>query len=833
MPPAVSLDLPLDVPPGATDAESRLAHFLSHVRREPGVRRAEIIPQSGVEGAPTRTLRATFDRRALPLASLDRIARHAGVSLPGFQARWAQVVLRVDGMVSPQSEDAIEAAIQDLPGVLGAASYPSRTLRLEFDRQQCQLPEIAVRLGRLGFRVHPAGAVPSTQPESAALAALRAGESWLRRRWGAFRAASNNPLAAAIAGVTLLAAGFAAELTQGKGALSLLLYLGSYAAAGSGSARDAVLSLWKRKLNIDVLMFVAAIGAGVIGHLPEGALLLVLFAFGHAGETLAMDRARRAIEELNKIAPETAVLKTPTGLKTVRVEDLRPGDVVVVKPGERVPADGKVAEGVSSIDQSAITGESTPVEKAAGSPVFTGTLNGSGALDVVVERLASETTLAKAIRLVQEAQTQKSPTELLTDKVERYYVPFVLAATAALFLIPPCFQGLTADAWKTWFYRSMAFLTAGSPCALAISTPAAVLSALARSARMGVLIKGGAHLETLGRLPRDGVIVFDKTGTLTVGKPSVVGVAAFAPATVSGIAAPALAMPDNAAAVLSIAASLEVASSHPLAEAVVAAAAQAGWAGQRAERVEQVIGKGLRGILGGAAIEVGSPRMFEGDPGLATVLPLAEEEQAKGRTAVLVRRDGRFIGMLSLADRARPNAASTIADLRSVGVARVVMLTGDAEGPAAALAKELGVDEHVSGLLPEDKMARIRAFAEGRQTVAMVGDGVNDAPALAAASVGIAMGAAGSDVALETADVALMHDDLSRLPDVLRLASFAQRIVAQNLVIALGVILLLAPLAAMGQARIGIAVLFHEGSTVVVVLNALRLLGFQTSARAR
>lgn len=795
-----SLDVPLLVP-AEPKREAALRQFLTRVRDEQGVREAEVREET-VNGVVQPVLHVQLNPKTTPLAALQRIARQCGID---FRERWGAVVWRVDGMVSAQSEATIEAALSDLSNVHAAASFPSRTLRVEFDRQACALPEVVMRLARLGFRVKPLRVADEAR---VGVRTARLDE-WVARLWAIPREFSE--LTAAVLGAALLAAGVLAEKAGGAPmAATLPIYLLAALAAGWFTARDTLLSLARFRFNIDVLMFVAAIGAGLLGHMAEGALLLVLFALGHAGEDLAMSKARKAIQALHEVVPDTANLRTAEGVRVVRVEELKIGDEVLIRPGERVPADGSVLEGVTAVDQSAITGESVPVEKSAGAPVFAGTVNGDGAIVVAVEKPSTETTLAKAIRLVEEAQTRKSPTELFTARIERWYVPIVLIATGLLLVVMPIAQGGGMEAWKLWFYRSMAFLTAASPCALAIGTPAATLSALARAARMGVLIKGGAHLETLGKVR---AVAFDKTGTLTIGRPRVTGVTAL-----NG---------EDSAGLLASAAAVESGSAHPLAQAVVDAAKAAGWTGQPAQNVEQIVGRGLRGEVGGELVEVGSLRMFADDPGIAGVRDLITAREHEGATAVAVRRAGRFTGIIAMSDAERPEARSIVGELRSMGVRRVIMLTGDNEHVARAIAGRLGIDEFHAGLLPEDKMRLIGELRQREGVVAMLGDGVNDAPALAAASLGVAMGVAGSDVALETADIALMHDDLSRFTAAIRLGRFARSIIRQNLVIALGVIAVLAPMAAAGLTSIGWAVVFHEGSTVLVVLNALRLLAFK------
>lgn len=791
------IELPLLLPDDPGERSRRLGRMQMHVRSLPGVRAVEVVDERRQP-----ILRLEIDQRSTPLASVERLARHAGVEL---RQRFGSVVFTVEGMASPQSEEAIEGALAGLPGVHATASFPSKTLRVEFDRTRCQLPDVAVRLAKMGFRIAPGRSEVRRPPgplERLRMLDVSRAVAWAR--------AHPQPMTTALGALALIV-GFILEKTGAPLVVTTPVYLVSYCLAGWHTARDTFLTLLRGKFNIDVLMFVAAIGAGVLNHWAEGALLLVLFAVGHAGEDLAMQRARKAFQALYEVAPDSAMRKSADGsLENVRVEELTVGDTIVVRPGDRVAADGSVILGVSSVDQAAITGESTPVEKAPGSRVLAGTMNGDGSLEVRVEKLASESTIARAIRLVEEAQTQKSPTEMFTDAVERRYVPLVLVATACLMVIPPLVVGSSFEVWKTWFYRSMAFLTAASPCALAIGTPAAMLSALARSARMGLLIKGGSHIETLGRLR---TMCFDKTGTLTRGKPRVVGVTAFDGASESEV--------------LALAAAIEASSAHPLAHAVMEAARAQGWDGRAGSEVEQVVGKGLRGRVGGALVEVGSLKLYEGMPGADGLRAAVHAKEEAGATAVLVRRDNDFIGLVALADEPRADAKDALGALRAMGVDRLIMLTGDNERVARALAVKLGLDGHHASLLPEDKMKFIGDLVAQGRPVAMVGDGVNDAPALAAATVGIAMGAAGSDVALETADVALMHDDLSRIPQAVALSRFARRIITQNLVIALAVICVLAPLAAVGIANIGLAVLFHEGSTVVVVLNGLRLLRFR------
>ena len=632
------------------------------------------------------------------------------------------------------------------------------------------------------------------------------------RRWdwfGWLRWLTRNPvLLAPLLGGWLLILAYATLTYDGPHWLRYVLLAASFVCSARYTAAEALSNLRARRFDVDILMFAAAFGAVMIDHYYEGALLLCLFGLGTAGETLAMDHARRAISALADFAPDTAIVLYPDGReRTVSVEKLTIGDLVVARPFDRITADGDVIEGSSAVDQSAITGESLPVEKTSGDGVFAGTVNGAGRLVISVSRPSTENTLAKIVRLVEEAQSARSPTQVLTDRVQRWYVPAVLILTVGLIVIPSLLSG----GWSLWFYRAMAFLTAASPCALAIGTPAAVLSGIARAARGGVLIKGGVHLENLGRVR---VVAFDKTGTLTCGKPRLTDVVV-----VDG---------GSRDELLRLAAAVGRGTSHPLAIAIVAEAETAGLANGSAEAVEEMPGIGAVGTVDGHRVFVGrAAGLADSAAHRSFVEAHATILAAEGKSLVVVAVDEEVRGILALADRPRAGAADAIAELNRLGIERTIMLSGDRRQTVASVARHVGVDEHAADLLPEEKLDRIAELEKQYGFVAMVGDGVNDAPALAQATVGIAMGGAASDVALETADVVLMGDDLARLPEVIGLSRMSRRIIAQNLFIALSVIAVLAPTAALGGASLGAAVAFHEGSTVLVVLNALRLLFYK------
>jgi len=588
-------------------------------------------------------------------------------------------------------------------------------------------------------------------------------------------------------------------------------YAASYFVAGRPAMVEGVREMLRGRLDIDFLMAVAALGAAAIGEYAEGAMLLVLFSLGHGLEHYAMGPARNAIRALGRLTPKTAWVRRGDAFAEVEVAAIAVGDLVRVRPAERVPMDGAVASGASSVDQSPITGESVPVEKNTGDDVFAGTLNGDGTLEVRVVRLAADSTVARMIRMVEEAQGQKSVTQRYAERFTGIYVPAVIAATVVMAILPPVVHWLS---WTDAFLRAMTLLVGASPCALAISTPAAVLAGVARAARSGILIKGGAHLETLGTVT---CFAMDKTGTLTVGRPALRRV------TTLGA--------GDEATVLRFAAAVEEHSTHPLAHAILAAAKERGIAFAPAADAAAIRGKGMSGIVDGKRVYLGALRLFDGTGDAPRATAEATDAvaalEAEACTVMLVAADGAFLGAIGLIDGPRPEAAEALAELHALGVKQVVMLTGDNRAVADAVGRLVGTDVVRSALMPEQKIEVVRTLLAEHGAVAMVGDGVNDAPALAAATVGIAMGKSGTDVALEAADVALMSDDLLRLPLAVGISRAARGIVRQNVTISMGMVFLLIPLAVAGAIPIWLAVIMHEGSTVAVVLNSLRLLAYR------
>lgn len=832
------LDLPLLLPEVQDLRDACIERLVGLLERRAGVQSAHVVGpgEEKCAGAPPNDkmpsaapeesqLCLHYNPDRLTLEQITALARSAGAEVT---ERYGHVIVPFRSISTEDAGTRLEAELRALPGVTAASvNLAGQVARVEFDRRRVDRAAIEARLRAAGASV--LAAVPDTQ------AAAPTGERETRgeqestqqlegRDWYA----RNRELAWSLASGVLLTVGWLAGKLTGA---PPMVPIGFFVAAYIFGARDNVghfvgdLRRGKFHFNIDLLMVVAAIGAAILGAWVEGALLLFLFSLGHALEHYALGRARNAIAALAELAPQTAIVLRDGKESEVPIAEVRPGDRVVVKPSERIPVDGTVREGRSAVNQAPITGESVPVDKALDEPVFAGSVNGNGALVVEVTAAIGDRTLDRVIKLVAEAQTQKAPTQQFTDRFERIFVPIVLVADLLLIVVPPLLGFWT---WGDAFYRGMALLVAASPCALALGTPAAVLSGIAQAARKGVLIKGGAYLEVLGSID---TLALDKTGTITRGEPEVTDLR------------PAEGVSEDR--LLALTAAVEKRSQHPLARAIIQAAEQKGLEVPTAGDLESVTGRGIRSTVDGATVEVGRLLMFEeaGAEVPAAVRTAVTQLEKAGRTTVVVRHraagaaetasqggDG-WLGVIGVADEPRPDVRETLDRLRAVGVRRIVMLTGDNAGVGKAVGDAVGVDDVRAGLLPEDKVKAIQELAQGGR-VAMVGDGVNDAPALAHATVGIAMGGAGTAAALETADVALMGDDLGRLPFAIGLSRTARGVIKQNLYVSLGVIALLVVATTTGLVGIGGAVVVHEGSTLVVIGNALRLLRYGSSASA-
>lgn len=810
-----------DVPSETDDCIRRLQSLL---RSRAGVH--DVAKSSGSKDTGVN-LMVVYDPDRLTVARIKELAHVAGAQI---SERYGHVVWQTDGLNSTRRAQTVADLISRQPGILEASADAGGRFVAEFDRQLTDEPLIVEALRKLGVSVQADDAVSDTKG-SAQEHSHDDTDHADHSHGGVFGA--NTELYFSLLSGALLGIGFGIQILwdDHPSWLPLFCYIAAYFFGGFFTLREAWDNLRLRRFEIDSLMLVAAAGAAFLGEWAEGALLLFLFSFGHALEHYAMGRAKKAIEALADLAPATARVKRGGGVEEIPVEGLMIGDVVIVRPNERLPADGFILDGASAINQAPVTGESVPVDKSAVSDsgaaranpdtlpddqrVFAGTINGSGALEIEVTRRSSDTTLAKVVQMVGEAEAQQSPTQRFTQRFERIFVPSVLALAGLLL-----FAWVVIDEpFRDSFYRAMAVLVAASPCALAIATPSAVLSGVARAARSGILVKGGAPLEDLGALK---AMAFDKTGTLTEGEPRITDVE-----TAEGVSEREL---------LAIASAAEQLSDHPLAQAIVRDGRErlGDEALPEAADLESFTGKGITAMVGGERAWIGKLEMFgrDGVPPLSSELSQAiEHMRERGRTTMGVRSETRDLGAIGLLDTPRAAAKSTLNALRGLGITRMIMISGDDQRVADAVGKEVGLDEAWGNLMPDDKVEAIRKLA-GQDKVAMVGDGVNDAPAMANATVGIAMGAAGSDVALETADVALMADDLARLPFAVDLSRQTRSIIRQNMIVSLGIVAVLIPATIFGLG-IGPAVAVHEGSTLIVVANALRLLAYREKGGAK
>lgn len=711
----------------------------------------------------------------------------------------------------------LERVLGKRKGISDVSISASGIVQLSWDPDKTSQSEILRSIRKLGYQIHT---VKNTHEEH------RENDRHHQMSSNLLVFGENTELYFAVVSGLFWLSGLIFSFNTGiPSSISTILFIVGSFFGGFFTFITAGKDLLRGKVEIDFLMLFAAIGAAILGKWGEAALLLFLFSLGHALEHYAMNRARKSIAALSKLAPPVALLKRNGKLIEVPIEELKIGDLIVVKPNSKIAADGVVIEGTSAVNQASITGESIPVDKRPCPDrqnkntntllpehrVFAGTINGSGILEIKVLKDAKDSTLSRLITLVKEAETQKSPTQHLTDKFEKYYVPLILALVVLLM-----FAFLIIDeTFQQSFYRAMSVLIAASPCALAISTPSAVLAGIARAARQGVLIKGGRPLEDLGGL---NAIAFDKTGTLTQGRPTLTNAIPFGSTTKTHL--------------LKIAAAVEALSDHPLAAAIVAGSKRElnGTPVPKATNLKALIARGVQAELGNTMVHIGNRRLFEeltGEKVPKEIDLKMSELESGGHTAMIVGQDKNYLGIVSVMDIAREEAISTLAILKRMGIEKMVMLTGDDQKVANAIAKNIGITDPMGSLLPEDKVNTIVQLKEKFGNVAMVGDGVNDAPAMAKSTVGIAMGAVGSDVALETADIALMADKLDNLPFAIGLSRKAKQIIKQNLVISLGMVTVLVPLTMVGSIAIGPAVIGHEGSTLLVVLNALRLLKYE------
>ena len=609
---------------------------------------------------------------------------------------------------------------------------------------------------------------------------------------------------------SILIIGWSVDVFFNQPGAATWLYLIAIITGGFATARKAYFSLRRLSFDMNVLMTAAVTGAALIGEWREGAVVAFLYSVSGALESYTFDKARQSIRSLMEIAPKTAIVRRDNLEMELPVEKIQPGDILLVKPGEKIAMDGLVIAGYSAVNQAAITGESIPVDKAAGDGVFAGTLNLQGALEVEVTRLVSDTAIAKIIDMVEEAQARRAPSQTFVEKFAAIYTPVVITMAVGIATLPPLFLGLE---WNDWIYRGLALLVVACPCALVVSTPVAIVSAIGNAAKNGVLIKGGAYLEETGALS---VVAFDKTGTLTKGAPEVTDII------ITGA-------DTSEQELLMIAASVEKLSEHPLAGAVVQRARSSGIEPAPVTDFEAIIGRGARAKLKGEEVVVGSPKLFQDSKiNIAAWEEMMNKFWSEGKTVMLVAISGKITGILAVADTVREASRCTVDALRASGI-RTIMLTGDNELAAGAIARQAGVDEYMAGLLPEDKVTAVKVLLTRYGKVAMVGDGVNDAPALATATVGIAMGGAGTDTALETADIVLMADDLSKLPYAIYLSRASLAVIKQNIAFSLVIKLAAVALVFPGWLTLWLAILADMGASVIVTLNGIRLMRVKPS----
>lgn len=741
-----------------------------------------MLPPEGVLGVRLvgdESVEIDFNPQRLSDAQVESYARNL------VPERFEKCLYRLNGRACEACALKLERKVERIEGVRRAsATFVGGVMSIAFDGGKISGQQLLAQVKASGAPVAPWGeAVPAADKVEIAFTAI-----------------------------TLLAM-LVAWLVPAVRVPALVL---AYLTGGTFGVQAAWQSLREGTVDVDLLMILAALGAAYVNAPMEGAVLLFLFSLSNVLQAFAIDRTRQAIQALMRLRPERALVRRGGELVLLLLDELVLDDLIVVKPGEAVPLDGEIVEGQTSLDESSLTGESLPVSKGPGQPVFAGTINQSGSIEFRVTRLARDSTIAKLVQMVEEAQSEKANTQRWLDQAEQYYAVGVILVTMALVAVPMALGGV----FDAVFYKAITVMVVASPCALVISTPASILSAIGGAARRGVLFKGGAHLERAADID---AIAFDKTGTLTEGKPRVTDVVV-----PSGSYSKDQVWPHDALDLLRLAAAVESRSEHPLAAAILAEAQAQGLDLPEPLDFASVSGKGASATVEGRRLTIGSVRLFAGQQGLAQFHQAMEALQAQGKTAMLVGDEKRFLGVVAVADVLRPDAVATVAALRASGFKRLVMLTGDNRLVAEAIGRQAGVDEVHAELLPQDKVAKLQQLKENYK-VAMVGDGVNDAPALATADLGIAMGAAGSDVALESADVVFMGERLEHLPFAFAISRRARRIMVANLSFALGVIVVLVISSLGAHLPLPLGVLGHEGSTVLVCLNGLRLLFYRSS----
>lgn len=772
------LSIPLLLP-SEGDCESCISRLKDSLLQTKGVLSADVDSMAS-------RLVLRFDPTILTLDSLERRAKEAGIEVT---QQFSHETFRLAGLDCPDCARTLEGGIARLPGVVWVAvSVPASRMLVEYSASELQPRQISQQVAALGYEV-----VGAQEERS------------LRKRL----LANRRLVVTIVCSACALAGWVFSLLDQTLATWSLAFYLAAVAIGGYPIARGALGSIRARMIDMNVLMTTSVIGAAIIGHTAESAAVVVLYAVGNTLEGFTMDRTRRALEVLMKLAPDTARVKNGEGEEVVPTTLVQVGQIVVIRPGERIPLDGEIMKGASSLDESTITGESMPVQKAEGDSVWAGSINQFGSLDVRVTRPASESTLARILALIESAETQKTPSQRLIDRFARYYTPAVIVVAIGIAVVPHFFIGWPTE-WPTgwrqdpWIYNALALLLVSCPCALVIASPVAVVAALSAAAREGVLVKGGLYLEQVARIR---AIAFDKTGTLTAGKAVVTDVIGL----------------DGASSddVLAVAAAVESRSEHHIAEAILSAAYDKGVQPAPTVGFQALPGIGAQAHIDGIFYQVGSPRLLPGSVDISNHL---DALASQGKTVVIVLKEATPFGLIALADQPRQEALEVVSRLRDLGISHLAMLTGDNAATARAVATAVGIDDWRAELLPHEKVDVVKSLGTRWGTVSMVGDGINDAPALAASDLGVAMGVAGTDVALETADAVLMGDDLSKLPYFINLGRRTVAVMRQNIFLSVlvkaGFIALVFP----NWLTMWLAIVGDTGVSLLVMVNGMRLL---------
>lgn len=808
--------------PDVPDEKDLCVHrIIDMLQQKRGIDKVHIV--NGTNDAKAQ-LCFHYNPDVVRIEEVEEMARKAGAEIT---EKYGHLFLEVRGVRHPRHARLLESKIGARKGVVSVSISGTGFIKAEFEKSLTTRNDLVKVINKSGLRI--VSSDETHEPEEPSAKKHRHDEKSHQHddhdHAHAMFLGERTELIFAITSGVFLAIGFGLSFVAAVPYwVSIAAYVVAYLTGGFFTTQEAISGISRGRFEIDFLMIVAAIGAAFLGSWAEGALLLFLFSLGHSLEHYALGKAKKSIEALSNLYPKTALLKTPDGLKEVMVEDLQVGQHIVIRPNSTIGADGVVVHGASSVNQAAITGESMPVEKLPfpekitsqtrlasideHHQVFAGTINGNQTLEVYISKIAADSTLSRLIKMVNEAQTQKSQTQHFTERIERYYVPLVLILVVVLLFAFVILE----EPFSSSFYRAMAVLIAASPCALAISTPSAVLSGVARAARGGVLIKGGRPLEELGSVR---AIAFDKTGTLTKGKPDLTGVYPLGNETEESF--------------LEMVVAVEKLSDHPLAAAIVKGGEQRlKRKVDPARNLKAIIARGIEADYANDHVYIGNPALFE-ERNIEVpqeVKKRVAELEADGNTTMLASRAGRLAGIIAMKDTAREEAFESLERIKGMNIQHMVMLSGDNQNVADSIARETGLTEAYGNLMPEEKVEAIERLRQKYGSVAMVGDGVNDAPAMAKSNVGIAMGAAGSPLALETADVALMADNLANLPFAIGLSKKSKSVIRQNLIISIGMVFILIPLT-IGGLPIAPAVIGHEGSTMVVVLNALRLLAYK------